>query len=55
MNEGIKCVKAITFDGTEESYYQWRQQILSNAEAYNCKGALLGTIIVPGSTDVLDP
>jgi hypothetical protein len=36
-------------------FSQWSQQILSYAEAYNCGGALLGTINDPVSTDVLDP
>jgi hypothetical protein len=50
-----KGVKKVPFDGTQENFYLWTTQLLGFAETYNCEQALLGTLTVPASTNVLDP
>jgi hypothetical protein len=55
MADYAKGVKKVPFDGTQENFYPWTTQLLGFAETYNCKQALLGTLTVPASTDVVDP
>jgi hypothetical protein len=55
MADYAKGLKKVPFDGTQESFYLWTTQLLGFAETYNCEQALLGTLKVPASTDVLDP
>jgi hypothetical protein len=55
MADNAKGVKKVPVDGTQENFYLWTTQLLGFAETYNCEQALLGTLTVPASTDVLDP
>jgi hypothetical protein len=54
MSDYAIGVKKVPFDGTHENFYLWTTQLLGFAETYNCEQALLGTLKVPASTDVLE-
>jgi hypothetical protein len=54
MSDYAKGVKKVLFEGTHENFYLWTTQLLGFAETYNCEQALLGTLKVPASTDILD-
>jgi hypothetical protein len=55
MADYAKGVKKVPFDGTHQNFYLWTTQLLGFVETNNCEQALLGTLTVPTSTDVLDP
>jgi hypothetical protein len=55
MSNSAKGVKKVLFDGTHENFYLWTTELLGLAETYIFEQALIGTLTVPASNDVLDP
>jgi hypothetical protein len=42
------------FDGTKATFYLWATQLLGSAATENFKRAILGSVIIPQATEVLD-
>jgi hypothetical protein len=54
MSDYAKGVKKVPFNGTKEKFSLWTTQLIGSAAKYNCKQAILGTVTIPKTTDVLD-
>jgi hypothetical protein len=54
MSDYAKEVKKVPFDGTKESFYLWTTQLIGAAKTYHRNHAILGTVVMPQSIDILD-
>jgi hypothetical protein len=49
-----KTIKIVQFSGKQEDWRKWSKKFLARAAMKKYKGVLLGTVVVPAESDVLD-